>query len=73
MKALDEKGRTEALPYGAPEGGTGTAAYLYTLAAADNAMNEGMQRGALALGLALLAAMGSGYVIRRRMVGPVAA
>ena len=68
MKALDEKGRTEALPYGAPEGGTGTAAYLYTLAAADNAMTEGMQRGALALGLALLAAMGSGFVIRRRMV-----
>jgi putative membrane protein len=73
MKALDAKGVSEALPYGAPQGGTGTAAYLYTLAAADKAMTEGVQRGAAALVVALLAAVGSGWVIRRRMVGAVAA
>ena len=68
MKALDAKGQTGALPYGAPKGGTGTAAYLYTLAAANNATSQGVQRGTLALGLALLAALGSGYVVRRRIV-----
>jgi putative membrane protein len=65
LKALDEKAATGGLPYGAPAGGTGSAAYLLTLAAADAQGTEDAGRGLLAVGL-LVAASAAGTLVRRR-------
>lgn len=64
MKALGEKGKA-ALPYGAPEGATGTAAYDLVLAGASTDTRDNTTRGIAALALLGLASLG-GFVVRRR-------
>jgi putative membrane protein len=65
MKALDEKAAEGALPYGAPEGASGSAAYEFTLAAATSATRDNTTRGLAAIVLLALASL-SGFVVRRR-------
>ena len=65
IQALDAKAATRGLPYGVPEGGTGSAAYVMTLAAADGQATEDRGRAVLALGL-VVAACAAGSVLRRR-------
>jgi putative membrane protein len=69
MQALDERASDGALPYGAPQGATGSAAYMLTLAGANKAADESTTRGALAVGLLLAGSLVSGAVIRRRVSG----
>jgi len=64
MRALGEKGAA-ALPYGAPEGATGTAAYDLVLAGASSDTRDNTTRGVAALGLLGLASLG-GFALRRR-------
>jgi putative membrane protein len=66
MTALDEKGADGALPYGAPAGATGSAAYMFTLAAATSATKDNTTRGLAAIVLLALASL-SGFVVRRRV------
>ncbi|MDX6197708.1 MAG: putative rane protein [Actinomycetota bacterium] len=68
MKALDEKGADGALPYGAPAGATGSAAYMFTLAAATTNSRDNTTRGLAAIVLLGLASL-SGFVVRRRVTG----
>jgi putative membrane protein len=65
MKALDEKAAAGALPYGAPEGASGSAAYQFTLAGATSATRDNTTRGLAAIVLLALASL-SGFVVRRR-------
>lgn len=65
MTALDEKGANGALPYGAPAGASGSAAYQFTLAAATSASKDNTTRGLAAIALLGLASL-SGFVVRRR-------
>jgi putative membrane protein len=67
MTALDEKGADGALPYGAPAGGSGSAAYEFTLAAATSATKDNTTRGITAIALLALASL-SGFVVRRRVL-----
>jgi putative membrane protein len=67
IKLLDAKAASNGLPYGAPEGGTGTAAYVLTLAAADGQATEDRGRALLALAL-VVAACAAGSVLRKRAV-----
>jgi putative membrane protein len=66
MQALDEKGADGALPYGAPEGASGSAVYQLTLAAATSNTRDNTTRGLLAIVLLGLASL-SGFVVRRRV------
>jgi putative membrane protein len=66
MTALDEKGADGALPYGAPAGATGSAAYMFTLAASTSATKDNTTRGLAAIVLLALASL-SGFVVRRRV------
>jgi putative membrane protein len=66
MKALDEKAADGALPYGAPAGATGSAAYEFTLAAATSNSRDNTTRGLAAIVLLGLASL-SGFVVRRRV------
>jgi len=66
MVALDNKVADGALPYGAPKGGTGTAAYDFTLAAQTASTQDNTTRGIAAIVLLGLAAL-SGYLVRRRV------
>ncbi|MBK5306927.1 MAG: hypothetical protein JJD92_09595 [Frankiaceae bacterium] len=68
MKALDEKAADGALPYGAPEGASGSAAYLFTLAAATTNTRDNTTRGLAAIVLLSLASL-TGFVVRRRALG----
>ncbi|MCU1586795.1 MAG: hypothetical protein JWN31_288 [Frankiales bacterium] len=65
LLALDKKGEDGALPYGAPAGATGSAAYQLTLAAATSANRDNTLRAMAALGvLGLAGAVGA---FRRRI------
>jgi putative membrane protein len=66
MQALDEKAADGALPYGAPEGASGSAAYMFTLAAATTNTRDNTTRGLAAIVLLGLASL-SGFVVRRRV------
>jgi putative membrane protein len=63
--ALSDKVGANALPYGAPEGATGSAAYQFTLAAADTTSHDNWTRGVVA-GLLLLGACAVSWLLRRR-------
>jgi putative membrane protein len=65
LVAMTHRVATDALPYGAPEGASGSAAYRLTLAGQDKTSQDNRNR-ALAAGLLLLAACGVGTVLRRR-------
>ena len=65
LVALESKVADGGLPYGAPEGATGSAAYQLTLAAANTAAHDNVTRGAAALVL-LLAASAVSWLLRRR-------
>jgi len=65
LVAMTAKAGSNALPYGAPEGATGSAAYKLTLAGADKSGQENRNRAVVA-GLLLAAACGVGTVLRRR-------
>ncbi|MDT7539448.1 MAG: putative rane protein [Actinomycetota bacterium] len=67
MQALDEKGADGALPYGAPEGASGSAVYQLTLAAATTHTRDNTTRGLVAIVLLGLASL-SGFVVRRRVL-----
>jgi putative membrane protein len=67
MAALDEKAADGALPYGAPEGGTGTAGYEFTLAAQTASSQDNTTRGIAAIVLLGLASA-SGFFVRRRVL-----
>jgi putative membrane protein len=66
LRALDEKAASGGLPYGAPEGGTGSAAYLLTVAAANAQGTEDAGRGIAAIAL-LVAASAAGALLRKRV------
>lgn len=66
MKALDEKAADGALPFGAPAGGTGSAAYSYTLAAQTTEGHDSAVRAMLAV--VLLGLTGALATIARRRV-----
>ena len=68
MLALNEKAADGGLPYGAPEGATGSAAFDFTLAAATSATQDNTTRGIAALALLALASA-SGMFVRRRVLG----
>ncbi len=65
LAKLDEKAEAGGLPYGAPAGGEGSAAYLLTVTAADAQGTEDAGRAALAIGL-LVVASAAGALVRRR-------
>lgn len=65
LAKLDQKAAAGALPYGAPAGGEGSAAYLLTLNAANAQGTEDSGRAALAIGLLVLAAL-AGTLVHRR-------
>lgn len=71
LQALDERAASGALPYGAPERATGSAAYLLTIKAANNAGTENVTRAVTGLGVLVLA-MIAGTILRRRRVGVMA-
>ncbi|MTV26667.1 hypothetical protein FTX61_14780 [Nitriliruptoraceae bacterium ZYF776] len=66
FRAVDERGQTDGMPYGAPAGAEGQAAYVFDLAGTE--VDQGL--GLLpVLALALLAIAGvvvSGWALRRR-------
>jgi putative membrane protein len=66
LVALSDKVADGALPYGAPEGSTGTAAYQLTLAAANTSSHDNTTRGVAALVL-LVAASAVSWLLRRRV------
>jgi putative membrane protein len=67
MTALDEKAADGALPYGAPAGATGTAAYDFVLAGATSTSQDNTTRGIAAIALLALASA-SGMFVRRRVL-----
>lgn len=66
LVALSDKVADGAMPYGAPEGATGTAAYQLTLAAADTTSHDNRNRAVAAV-LLLLAACAISWTFRRRV------
>jgi putative membrane protein len=68
LQAVAAKAADGALPYGAPEGGTGTAAYSLTLAGVTGEADGNAARGGAALALLALASA-SGFFVRRRFAG----
>jgi len=66
LVALGDKVTDGALPYGAPEGATGSAAYQLTLAAATNASHDNTTRAVVAVVL-LAAACAVSWLLRRRV------
>ncbi len=68
LVAMGRKVDDGALPYGAPEGATGTAVYSFTLAGATTQVQDNTARGVVALALLGLASL-SGWAIRRRIAG----
>jgi putative membrane protein len=72
LVALADKVSDGALPYGAPDGATGSAAYQLTLAGATTASHDNAMRG-VAAALLLAAACAVSWFLRRRLsVGTVA-
>jgi putative membrane protein len=65
LVALSDKVADGAMPYGAPEGATGSAAYQLTLAAADTTSHDNRNRAVAAV-LLLLAACAVSWLVRRR-------
>jgi putative membrane protein len=49
LNAMAEKTKDGGLPFGAPEGATGSAAYSFELAAASHDSSHNLTRGALAI------------------------
>jgi putative membrane protein len=70
LAKLDEKAASGALPYGAPEGASGSAAYLLTVAAADAQGTEDNGRLAIAIGMIVLASVAGGALRRRGRGAP---
>lgn len=68
LLAMKQRVADGALPYGAPEGATGSAAYKLTLAGVDNTGTENRNRAVAAVALLALAT-GAGSLIRRRFAG----
>lgn len=66
LLALGDRAKDGALPYGAPAGATGSAAYDLNLAAATSATRDNATRGLLAVGLLGLA-LAVSWLIRRRL------
>lgn len=66
LMALGKRADDGALPYGAPEGATGSAAYQLTLAGADTARTDNTRRALVALMVFLAAGAFSWLVHRRR-------
>jgi len=58
LEAMAERTADGGLPFGAPEGATGSAAYSFELAAATNEGGRNVTRGLLAI-----AALGVGALI----------
>jgi putative membrane protein len=65
LVALGDKAADGALPYGAPEGATGSAAYQLTLAAATSSSHDNTSRGVAAFVLLGLACAVSWFLSRR--------
>ncbi|HWG94364.1 MAG TPA: hypothetical protein VNU66_09090 [Mycobacteriales bacterium] len=65
LQAMGEKAADGALPFGLPEGATGSAAYSITLAGANSQAEDNTTRGAAALALLALGSL-SGFAVRRR-------
>ena len=65
LEAMADRTKDGGLPFGAPEGATGTAAYSFELAAATNEGGRNTTRGLLALGALGLGALIS-TVVRAR-------
>lgn len=66
MQALDEKAAEGALPFGAPEGATGSAAYSFELAAQTTEGRDAAVRTVLAVALLVLTGL-LATVLRRRV------
>jgi putative membrane protein len=66
LLALADKVSDGALPYGAPEGATGSAAYQLTLAGATTAAHDNALRGVAAV-LLLASASAVSWILRRRV------
>jgi putative membrane protein len=64
VEALNIRAQRSAMPYGAPAGAVGTAAYSYELAAATNDGTKNALRGGVAVVLFALAAA-AGTILRR--------
>jgi putative membrane protein len=64
IEALNARAEQDAMPYGAPAGAVGTAAYTYELAAATNDVSRNGLRAAIAV-VFFAAAAGAGAVLRR--------
>ena len=67
LRAVAAKAEDGALPYGAPDGATGSAVWELRLAGADTATQDSTTRGVLALALLGLASL-AGFGFRRRSV-----
>lgn len=68
LAALQTRAKDGALPYGAPKGAVGDAAFSYTLAGATSQTSDNTTRGGAALVVLALGSLG-GVVLRRRVVG----
>ena len=68
LEAMAQRSETEGMPFGAPEGAQGTAAYSFELAAATNEGSRNMTRGLLALAALGVGALVSTFV-RGRLAG----
>lgn len=66
LAALQDRAKNGALPYGAPQGAVGDAAFSYTLAGATTDVQGNTTRGAIALVVLALGSL-SGFVLRRRV------
>jgi putative membrane protein len=66
LVALGDKAQDGALPYGAPEGATGSAAYEMTLAGADTSTQDNTRRALVAL-LVFAAAGAVSWFLHRRL------
>jgi putative membrane protein len=69
MQALNTRAADDALPYGAPTGASGSAAYQYELAAATDASRRNWLAGGAAVVLFLLASAAP-FIGRRVFPGP---
>lgn len=65
LQAMSDKAESGALPYGAPEGAVGEAAFSYVLAGANSAAEDNTTRGAAALALLAMGSL-AGMLVRRR-------
>ncbi|MFP5220199.1 MAG: hypothetical protein ACLGIG_10780 [Actinomycetes bacterium] len=66
LAAMAAKAEDGAMPYGAPEGAAGDAAFSYVLAGANSDAEESTARGGAALALLALGSL-SAYLVRRRI------